>query len=431
MSKARRAIDKKDKRKKKKGTGKKVFLFILLVLLVVGGIVGYRIHENGGGLKGFLATAVGHDANTLKNLPKIYCVLLGQSENLTDTIMIAEYDPQEQQASILSIPRDTYIGNNRMNVTAWDKINAVYQTGTENVLKEINELTGLDIKYYLKVDTQAFKKLVDAIGGVEFDVPIDMKYDDNRQNLHIDLKAGKQKLDGDKAEQVVRFRHNNDGTTYPYEYGMEDLGRMKTQRNFLTALAKQTLKVENIFKINEFIDIANEYVETNLDFNTIKDYVPYIVEFDMANLKTGQVPGKSEQGPPNGVWVYFADDAKLKEMIDDLFINPNKLDEEDKKSNSTVDTSSIDKTKLKIEVLNGTSSNTKLEKVVAKLENAGYTVEKTGNTTDTSTTTVIIRKDVPELVQEDIKQILETQTVTTGGEATVNITIIIGRDYEG
>ena len=431
MSKARRAIDKKEKRRKKKGTGKKVFLFILLVLLVVGGIVGYRIHENGGGLKGFLATAVGHDANTLKNLPKIYCVLLGQSENLTDTIMIAEYDPQEQQASILSIPRDTYIGNNRMNVTAWDKINAVYQTGTENVLKEINELTGLDIKYYLKVDTQAFKKLVDAIGGVEFDVPIDMKYDDKRQNLHINLKAGKQKLDGDKAEQVVRFRHNNDGTTYPYEYGMEDLGRMKTQRNFLTALAKQTLKVENVFKINEFIDIANEYVETNLDFNTIKDYVPYIVEFDIANLKTGQVPGESKQGPTDGVWVYFADDAKLKEMIDDLFINPNKLEEEDKKSNSTVDTSNIDKTKLKIEVLNGTSSNTKLEKVVAKLENAGYTVEKTGNTTDTSATTVIIRKDVPELVQEDIKQILGTQTVTTGGSAAVNITIIIGRDYEG
>ena len=431
MSKARRAIDKKEKRRKKKGTGKKVFLFILLVLLVVGGIVGYRIHENGGGLKGFLATAVGHDANTLKNLPKIYCVLLGQSENLTDTIMIAEYDPQEQQASILSIPRDTYIGNNRMNVTAWDKINAVYQTGTENVLKEINELTGLDIKYYLKVDTQAFKKLVDAIGGVEFDVPIDMKYDDKRQNLHINLKAGKQKLDGDKAEQVVRFRHNNDGTTYPYEYGMEDLGRMKTQRNFLTALAKQTLKVENIFKINEFIDIANEYVETNLDFNIIKDYVPYIVEFDIANLKTGQVPGESKQGPPNGVWVYFADDAKLKEMIDDLFINPNKLEEEDKKNNSTVDTSNIDKTKLKIEVLNGTSSNTKLEKVVAKLENAGYTVEKTGNTTDTSATTVIIREDVPELVQEDIKQILGTQTVTTGGSVAVNITIIIGRDYEG
>lgn len=421
--------EEKEIKKKKKGIGKKIALVIILVILVFAGVVAYRVHENGGGLKGFLATAVGHDSETVKNLPKIYCVLLGQSENLTDTIMIAEYDPQEQQASILSIPRDTFIGYDKTKATAWDKINAVYQTGPENVLKEINELTGLDIKYYLKVDTKAFKVLVDEIGGVTFDVPIDMKYDDNRQNLHINLKAGEQLLDGDKAEQLVRFRHNNDGTTYPAEYGMEDEGRMRTQREFLTALAKQTLKVENIFKINDFIDIANEYVETNIDFDVAKDYVPYIVEFNMEELKTGQVPGKSEL--TNGVWVYMADQLELNEMIDDLFINPNKLDEEDIKSESTVDTSGIDKTQLKIEVLNGTPSNTKLEKVVAKLENAGYTVSNQGNTTETSNTTIIIRKDVPELVTEDIKQILEAQTTTTGAEAAVNITIIIGTDYEG
>ena len=74
MSKGKRAIDKKSKKKKKRGVGKRIFLFILLILLVVGGFVGYRIHKNGGGLKGLLATAVGHDENTLKNLPKIYCV---------------------------------------------------------------------------------------------------------------------------------------------------------------------------------------------------------------------------------------------------------------------------------------------------------------------------------------------------------------------
>ena len=422
-------MSKEEKKVKKKGIGKKIALVIILVILVFACVIAYRVHENGGGLKGFLATAVGHNSETVKELPKIYCVLLGQSENLTDTIMIAEYDPQEQQASILSIPRDTFIGYDKTKATAWDKINAVYQTGPENVLKEINELTGLDIKYYLKVDTKAFKVLVDEIGGVTFDVPIDMKYDDNRQNLHINLKAGEQLLDGDKAEQLVRFRHNNDGTTYPAEYGMEDEGRMRTQREFLTALAKQTLKVENIFKINDFIDIANEYVETNIDFDVAKDYVPYIVEFNMEELKTGQVPGRSEL--TNGVWVYIANQSELNKMVDDLFINPNKLDEEDIKSESTVDTSGIDKTQLKIEVLNGTPSNTKLEKVVAKLENAGYTVSNKGNTTETSNTTIIIRKDVPDLVTEDIKQILEAQTTTTGAEATVNITIIIGTDYEG
>lgn len=147
----------KQTKKKKKGIGKKILLVLVLLLLVIGGIFAYKVHKNGGGLKGLLATAVGHDQETVKTLPKIYAVLLGQSQNLTDTIMVAEYDPQKQQASILSIPRDTFIGNNKNTATPWDKINAVYQTGPENVLKEINELTGLDIKYYIKVDTEALK----------------------------------------------------------------------------------------------------------------------------------------------------------------------------------------------------------------------------------------------------------------------------------
>lgn len=425
MSKKEKTIDKK----KKRGIGKKIAIIIIMILLVLGIFVGYKIWKNGGGLKGLLATAVGHDSNTVKDLPKIYCLLLGQSEGLTDTIMIAEYDPKEQQASILSIPRDTFIGDNKAVATAYEKINSVYQTGVENMIKEINELTGLDIKYYLEVDTQAFKVLVDEIGGVTFDVPIDMKYDDKRQNLHINLKAGVQKLDGNKAEQVVRFRHNNDGTTYPYEYGMEDIGRMRTQRAFLTELAKQTLKVENIFRINGILDIAKKYVKTNLEFDVIKDYVPYIVEFKMENLKTEQLPGIPEQA--NGVWIYTADQIEMKKVIDDLFLNPNKLNEKDKKSESKVDTSGIDKKKIKVEVLNGTESTTKLEKVVAKLENAGYTIEKTGETTQTNNTTIITRGEIQELIQEDIKQILGVDLITNGGQANTSITIIIGKDYEG
>ena len=92
----------KQTKKKKKGIGKKILLVLVLLLLVIGGIFAYKVHKNGGGLKGLLATAVGHDQETVKTLPKIYAVLLGQSQNLTDTIMVAEYDPQKQQASILS-----------------------------------------------------------------------------------------------------------------------------------------------------------------------------------------------------------------------------------------------------------------------------------------------------------------------------------------
>ena len=79
-----------------------------------------------------------------------------------------------------------------------------------------------------------------------------MKYDDPTQDLHIDLKAGVQMIDGEKAEQLLRFRKNNDGTSYPTEYGDNDTGRMRTQREFIMAVMNQTLKPENIFKIGQF-----------------------------------------------------------------------------------------------------------------------------------------------------------------------------------
>ncbi len=411
------------KRRKKKGTGKKILLVLLFIILIIGAVFGYKVYKNGGGLKGFLATAIGHDQETVKNLPKMYCLLLGQSETLTDTIMVAEYDPQAQQASILSIPRDTFIGDSKATATASHKINAVYSYGgAEKTLKEVNELTGLDIKYYLKVDTKAFKKLVDEIGGVTFNVPIDMKYDDKRQNLHINLKAGEQLLDGDKAEQVVRFRHNNDGSTYPYEYGMEDIGRMKTQRNFLTALAKQTLKPENIFKINAFIDIAKENVETNLDFDTIKDYVPYIVEFNMANLQTQHLPGESAK--INGWWFYEANEAKTAEIIDQFFLNPTQDDEVD---TSSIDTSGIDKTKIKIELLNGSHSNAKLERIKKRLEKAGYTIAETREIADTENTVIIARGDIEEPIQEELKLLLDTKHISFAEKDKMNITLIIGK----
>ena len=124
-----------------------------------------------------------------------------------------------------------------------------------------------------------------------------MKYDDPTQNLHINLKAGEQKINGDKAEQLLRFRKNNNGTSYPEEYGDNDTGRMRTQREFIMAVMQQTLKPGNIFKIGQILDIANNYLETNIDFSYIKDYIPYAVEFSTENLATETIPGVNKELP--------------------------------------------------------------------------------------------------------------------------------------
>ena len=431
---------KTNEKKKKGGKAKIILLIILLIILICGGLFAYKVHKNGGGLQGMAATLLGHDEETVNKLPKMYCLILGKSENLTDTIMLASYDPKTQEAALLSIPRDTFVGTSESNASPSDKINAIYnmytnkQKGLEKLLEKVRKLTDIDVRYYVMVDTKALRALVDEIGGVTFDVPIDMKYDDNRQNLHINLKAGVQKLNGDKAEQVVRFRHNNNGTTYPSSYGVQDIGRMKTQRAFLTALAKQTLVPANITKIPEFLDIAKQYVETNIDLNTIKDYVPYAVNFNTDNLKTDKLPGAAQY--INGWSFYKADKTKTAELIKELFYTQVKTDDTDENSISenTVSEGStstkLDRAKINVEVLNGSGSNTNLSEFVAELNTAGYRVNKTGKTTTTSKTAIINRGEVSDDIISDIKKILATGSSTSGSSnGSTDVTIILGTDY--
>ena len=384
----------KTKQKKKMKRWKKVLLVLFLILLIAGGVFAYRVYQNGWGLSGMLATVVGHDEETKKNLGEFKCLVLGISTDeqgalLTDTIMVASYNPNTQKATLLSIPRDTYTGRNPKKATAYEKINSIYSRNEDpqDVLDEVNELTGLNLQYYIIVKTEGFIKLVDAIGGVTFNVPIDMDYDDPSQDLHIHLEAGVQELDGDKAEQLVRFRHNNDGTTYPEEYGNNDLGRMRTQREFIMEVIKQTAKVENIFKLGQILEVAQENVITNVDFNVAKDYIPYAVEFNTENLLTATLPGTT---PPwnqtNGVSIFVADEEETQSLIQELFYDRD-LDQTttgegtENTTNSTNSTSStrttVSKADIKLEVLNGSGNSKKLQEVVDELEGAGYEVYRT------------------------------------------------------
>ena len=315
--------------------------------------------------------------------------------------------------------------------SAADKINAVYQTGVDNLLEDVRNLTGIDVKYYLKVDTEALKVLVDEIGGVYFDVPINMHYTDRGQGLYINLQAGYQKLDGDKAEQVVRFRHNSDGSTYPSEYGGEDLGRMRTQRAFLEAVLKQTIENMDINTIFSFLDIAEKYVETNLDFDVIKDYVPSVLDFNMDNLETATLPGTPEY---IGKFAFYTvNEDEVEEVVNKLFygiepeIEGNTVD-----GNTIADEDGvIPENAVKVEVLNGNGSESTLSEVIAKLKNAGFSVIQTGNAKGATNTTVIDRGELTEAETNSLKEIMGVQNITSGesGEAA-DVTIIIGRDYK-
>lgn len=324
---------KKGKRvkKKKKHIGLKIFIFILIVFAILGGVYAKRVYELDGN---WLAALLGHNKDTLNNLDKLYVLAMGESTGMSDTIIVCSYDPKTQEASMLSIPRDTFIGDSKRNATTSDKINALYNGGKkpEKTIEAVNELTGLNIQNYILIDTKALVELVNAIGGVEFDVPIDMKYDDYSQDLHVNLKAGMQKLNGDQVEQLVRFRHNSNGSTYSYEYGIEDFGRMRTQREVLVAIAKQTIQLKNVKEIGNIIDIAEKYVQTNMDFKLLKDYIPYAVNMNADNIKSAQLPGQSQY--INGISFFLADEDEIENVVEELFTGTNEQTQTNEENNT-------------------------------------------------------------------------------------------------
>ena len=268
------------------------------------------------------------------------------------------------------------------------------------------------------VDTSALRDLVDAIGGVYFDVPINMKYTDKKQDLHINLKKGYQLLDGDKAEQVVRFRHNQDGTTYSSEYGDNDLGRMKTQRNFLKAIMQQTLKPSNLIKIREFLDIAEKHVTTNIPFDLVKKYVPSAVNFNTDALETGSLPGVPEKC--NGVWLYIVNKLETEEYLAEL----------DQKL-AGIEPTDEDFSEINIEILNGSGKTANLAKVKKILKEKGFYISKVGTANPTSKTSIINKGNVSDATLTSIKDVLGTGTVSSAStESKVDITIILGKDYQ-
>lgn len=294
------------------------------------------------------------------------------SAKLTDTIMVCSYNPKTQRASMLSIPRDTFVGKSKNRATGYDKINAVYSAkGPEASVEAVEKLTGMDIPYYVVVNNNVVIELVNTIGGVYFDVPIDMDYDDKTQNLHIHLEAGYQHIDGEHAEQLLRFRHNNDGSSYPTEYGDNDYGRMKTQRDFMMAVAKQTLNLKNITNIKTIMTTIFQNVETNLTLDAVFPYVPWAISFDTNNISSNQVAGQSQKC--NELWFFVCDEKETLEIVTEMtnYIEGIEVTEEE-----------VSNTTNKVETQNTTNS----AKNTTNTSKTANTTKSTKSTNTTNTT---------------------------------------------
>ncbi|MBR4057277.1 MAG: LCP family protein [Oscillospiraceae bacterium] len=217
-----------------------------------------------------------------------YTFLIVGSDNgfgNTDTIIYGVLDTVDHTLNVVNIPRDTQVN------VPWKikRINSVYASSGNDIAslrREVGHLVGYNIdENYAIVDMEAFVKIVDCIGGVDYDVPIDMHEYIPDQDFLIDLNQGYQHLDGEKALQLVRFRSG---------YLNADLGRINTQQDFLLSVAKQMLRLKNIPNLPQLLNIVEEYVETNLSAANIAFLIEEFLKIDSEDIHFYTLPGEGQ-----------------------------------------------------------------------------------------------------------------------------------------
>ncbi|NMA49011.1 MAG: LCP family protein [Tissierellia bacterium] len=234
-----------------------------------------------------------------ENSKRVNVLLLGMEGPRTDTIMVASFDPVNKKLEVISIPRDTYYARDGYSSADKKKINAVHgDEDVEGVIKAVREvLLGMPINYYVKVKYDGVEKVVDSLGGVPVYVPMNMRYDDpyDTPPLHINLPKGDRIVTGKEAIHLLRFRKNNDGTGYPDG----DIGRIRTQQEFMKAAFKKTLS----FRLPIVANTVLKYVKTDIPITEAAKLAASAIGMSSEDLSTYSLPGGAFNSQGLSYWM--------------------------------------------------------------------------------------------------------------------------------
>jgi LCP family protein required for cell wall assembly len=250
---------------------------------------------------------VGVDIN---DVTKIKVGKNGGTGYRSDTMMICKVNFKDGSIRILSMPRDSKVPINGK----LDKLGHAHSYGGMKLLmKTMREVTNLDLDYYVRVDYSSVREIVDAIGGVEIDVPVRMyKVDTTKgKEYKIDLQPGVQVLDGNGAMSFLRFR----------SYKTGDVERTKMQQYFLTELIKQVIQPKNVLKLPKLLDVYSKHIDTNMDPSIIYSGLSLAGNLDGDNIVTSTLPGEGYTDESDGLSYFriYKNDAKA--VIEDYFGN--------------------------------------------------------------------------------------------------------------
>ncbi len=325
----------------------------------------------------------------------------------SDSMLLLRFDPNDPSLNLLSVPRDTQVEIPGLGVT---KINQANPSGGPALAGKVvsDTLSGVTIDRYVRLSTDAFRELIDQVGGIDVDVPTDMVYEDKTQKLNINLKRGQQILDGDKAEQFARFRND----------GLGDIGRVQRQQTMFKALREKMSSPVMIPRIPGLIQGMQKYVDTNLTLEEMSALLNYGMGLDKKNVKMVLLPGRFS-GPEEfkaSYWILEPEgrDRIMKEYFD---IGAGQAD------SSTAS--------LRIVIQNASDNPIAAQNLSMQLAKAGYeNISISDDRPEPQTQTQIIVQGGQSKSAEAIQQVIKIGILETSstGELESDITLRIGND---
>ena len=248
------------------------------------------------------------DEAVLADVTEYRVLILGKDDaaELTDVMMLASFDLETPSLSVMQIPRDTYLAYTTAN---YKKINgAVRSLGGEDALCDfLGKALGVSIDGYVSFDLDFVEDAVDALGGVQVDVPFDMDYDDPYQDLSIHLKQGIQTLSGREATHFIRYRSG---------YLRGDLGRIDAQKLFVASFLKAFLEKSDTGDLPRAAMLAAKYLRTDMRVDTLVALTGIVKRVSPADVTLLTLPGEEVQSQYSGAWYYVLSQSGMREVIE-------------------------------------------------------------------------------------------------------------------
>lgn len=332
-------------------------------------------------------------------------------DGLSDTIMVLRFDPQTKRTIVLGIPRDTKIERTGFGN---EKINAVdQQSGPAAAAKEVSKvLGGVAIDRYIRVNNLGVAKLVDELGGVTVTVPKDIKYQDDSQHFYVNLKAGKQHLDGLKLLGLLRYRHDANG----------DIGRMQRQQMVFKALLEQSLNPMTMARMPQLFSVIQSHVDTNLTVEELLALGGFSMQNGKSKMQMLMMPGDYNGDGKHGTSYWLPDEKGIQNMMARYF------------DRGTIELEQPKVENLRINIQDTSHFPDATTRLIKRLNKAGYQNVHLDPAPkikeDLTTSQFIAQKGNPE-VAEGLAQLLGIGEVKveSSGNLYSDVTIKLGRDW--